>query len=114
MTKHYVSKQPVSNPINFIINQVVNNTLPFGRRLEFNTLYETFKTLYPNDDYTTIQVFGKQVKQVINYSTYRPHGKKRQMIIPTIEDCRKTINEYFKQDMFQNLTIEEVDEEVEL
>jgi len=116
-TSGLANQKELSAPdtIKFILEQVRSKEFPFGDAITFERLFEQFKGLYTQDKYTTVQAFSKQVKQVINYTIYRPHGGKKHIKIPSEEDCRKTINEYFKQDMFQqeeNLTIEEVEEEL--
>jgi hypothetical protein len=114
-TSGLANQKELSAPdtIKFILEQVRSNEFPFEDTITFERLFEQFKSLYTQDKYTTVQAFSKQFKQVINYTIYKPHGGKRHIRIPSEEDCRKTINEYFKQDMFQNLTMEEVEEEVE-
>lgn len=112
-TSGLANQKELSAPdtIKFILEQVRSNEFPFGDAITFERLFEQFKGLYTQDKYTTVQAFTKQIKNVINYTIYKPHGGKRQIRIPSKEDCQKTINEYFKQDMFQNLTTEEVEED---
>jgi hypothetical protein len=103
-TSGLAAQKELSSPdaIKFILEQVISEELPFDDTISFETLYTQFKSMYPHNKYSTIQGFSRDVNKVIDYSIYRPHGGKRSMKIPSKEDCRKSINKYFKQDMFES------------
>ena len=94
----------------FIIDQVKAGELPFEEKISFETLYEQFKSMYPHNRYTRLQTFFKEVKKIIDYKIYRYGSTKRQMKIPSEEECRQSINAYYRQDMFMNLPKEETEE----
>jgi len=95
----------------FIIDQVKAGDLPFEDKISFETLYEQFKGMYSHNRYTRVQTFARDIKKIIDYKIYRPAGNgKRHMKFPSEEDCRKSINAYYRQDMFIDLPEEETEE----
>jgi hypothetical protein len=102
VTQALASQKELSAPnaIKFILEQVKMETFPVDQKMEIESLYALFKNVYTTDRYTTVQLFGKQVKKVLDYKIYKPFKGKRQMVIPNIDECKRMINDYFKQDMF--------------
>lgn len=94
----------------FIIDQVRAGELPFEDKISFETLYEQFKSMYPHNRFTRVQTFSRDIKKIIDYKIYRNGNSKREMKIPSEENCRKSINAYYRQDMFINLPEEETEE----
>ncbi len=66
--------------------------------------------MYPHNRFTRVQTFARDIKKIIDYKIYKPHGGKRYMKFPSEEDCRKSINTYYRQDMFIDLPEEETEE----
>jgi hypothetical protein len=94
----------------FIIEQIKSGELPFEDKISFETLYTQFKGIYPHNRFTRVQTFAREVKKIINYKIIRGTDLKRRMKFPSEEECRKSINAYYRQDMFSNLLEEETEE----
>ena len=97
------------NSHKFWLNKVRESDLPFNGHITFDTLFADFKSIYGSDKYTTIQSFSKQLKSVVDYKIYKPHGGRRQMAVPSYEECRKHLNTFFKQNMFEEADMEVIE-----
>lgn len=88
------------NAHKFWLEKVREQSLPFEGCITYETLFADFKTTHGSDKYTTIQSFFKHLGKIVKYKIYKPHGGKRQMCVPSLEECRKQINSFYVQDMF--------------
>lgn len=90
------------NVMKFWLQMVREEELEFGNDISKDNLYAHFKTYYP-DKYTDVRLFFKKLRTVVDLVETRAGGRgnrMRMIRLPSLDLCKQSLNQHFKQDMF--------------